>query len=80
MRLTRLANGRDERQVTPEREAKSISAEDAGKYLGFLSRFAQLDNPTSSVRTREQVGWRPTHPGLLAYLEGVYFQAVKEAP
>jgi len=27
VRLTRLANGRDKRQVTPEREAKSISAE-----------------------------------------------------
>ena len=59
--------------------AKSISAEDAGTYLGFLGRLAQLDNPTSSVRTREQLGWRPTYPGLLADLEGVYFQATKEA-
>jgi nucleoside-diphosphate-sugar epimerase len=53
--------------------AKSISADDAGKFLGFLAGFAQLDNPTSSVRTREQIGWRPTHPGLLADLEVEYF-------
>ena len=59
--------------------AKSISTEDAGERLGFLARLAQLDNPTSSVRTREQLGWRPTHPGLLADIEGTYSEAMKEA-
>ena len=52
--------------------AKSIAAEEAGAYLGFLATFAQLDNPTSSMRTREQLGWRPTHPGLLADIEREY--------
>ncbi|ADO70177.1 SDR family oxidoreductase [Stigmatella aurantiaca] len=65
--------------------AVSISAEDAGKHLGFLAMFAQLDNPTSSVRTRELLRWQPTHPGLLADLaERHYFEppgaSRKEAP
>ena len=53
---------------------EGISAEDAESIFA-LARFAQLDNPTSSVRTREQVGWRPTHPGLLADLEVGYFKS-----
>lgn len=56
--------------------AVSISAEDAGKHLGFLAMFAQFDNPTSSVRTRELLRWQPTHWGLLADLaERHYFEA-----
>jgi nucleoside-diphosphate-sugar epimerase len=57
--------------------AVSISAEDAGKHLGFLAMIAQLDNPTSSVRTRELLRWQPTHRGLLADLaERHYFEAL----
>jgi len=48
---------------------KSIPAEQAGALLGgFLGMIAQLDNPTSSARTRELLGWKPTHSGLLADL------------
>src|SRR2546427_43952 len=54
---------------------KSVPAEKAGTYLGFLARLAQLDNLTSSVRTRERLGWQPTHPGLLADLEVAYFKS-----
>ncbi|ATB35630.1 NAD-dependent epimerase [Cystobacter fuscus] len=55
--------------------ATSISADDANKHLGFLATFAQLDNPTSSARTRELLRWQPTHPGLLADLaERHYFE------
>jgi nucleoside-diphosphate-sugar epimerase len=55
--------------------AKSIPAEKAGDLLGgFLGMVAQLDNPTSSARTRELLGWKPTHAGLLADIaEGHYF-------
>jgi nucleoside-diphosphate-sugar epimerase len=42
--------------------------------LGWLGAFAAVDNPTSSARTREQLGWRPSGRGLVADLEaGHYF-------
>lgn len=55
--------------------AKSVSAEEATTLLGgFIGMIAQLDNPTSSARTRELLGWKPTHAGLLADIaEGHYF-------
>jgi nucleoside-diphosphate-sugar epimerase len=57
--------------------AKSIPAEKAADQLGgFIGMIVQLDNPTSSARTRELLGWKPTHADLLADLaEGHYFRA-----
>jgi nucleoside-diphosphate-sugar epimerase len=63
-------------------EARSVSADDATEYLGFLGTFAQLDNPTSNERTRALLGWEPTHPGWVADVEsGHYFagEAVESA-
>jgi nucleoside-diphosphate-sugar epimerase len=55
-------------------ETKSITAEEAPQYLGFLAVFAGLDNPTSNDRTRKLLGWEPTHPGWVEDLEtGHYF-------
>jgi nucleoside-diphosphate-sugar epimerase len=56
--------------------AKAIPAEKAGELIGpFLGVFAQLDNPTSSARTRERLGWKPKHPALLTDLaERHYFE------
>jgi len=60
--------------------AVSITAEDAAQRLGFLAAFAQLDNPTSSARTRTLVNWQPRHPGLLADLaERHYFELSEPA-
>ena len=54
--------------------AAGVSAEEAGDYVGFLAGFLGLDNPVSSTRTQELLGWKPTHPGLLADLDaGFYF-------
>jgi nucleoside-diphosphate-sugar epimerase len=55
--------------------AKSVSPEKAGEaFGGFLGMITQLDNPTSSARTRELLAWKPAHPGLLADItEGHYF-------
>jgi nucleoside-diphosphate-sugar epimerase len=50
-------------------ETKSITAEQAPQYLGFLAAFAGLDNPTSNDRTRELLGWEPTHPGWVEDVE-----------
>jgi nucleoside-diphosphate-sugar epimerase len=57
--------------------AKSVPADKAGELLGdFLGMVAQLDNPTSSARTRELLGWKPAHAGLIADIaEGHYFAA-----
>jgi nucleoside-diphosphate-sugar epimerase len=55
-------------------ETKRITAEEAPQYLGFLTPFAGLDNPTSNDRTRELLGWEPTHPGWVEDVEtGHYF-------
>jgi nucleoside-diphosphate-sugar epimerase len=55
--------------------AKSITTDEMGNILGgFLGTIAQLDNPTSSARTRALLGWKPTHADLVADIaEGHYF-------
>jgi nucleoside-diphosphate-sugar epimerase len=55
--------------------AKSLPVEKAAEVMGaFIGMITQLDNPTSSARTREILGWKPTHAGLLADIaEGHYF-------
>jgi nucleoside-diphosphate-sugar epimerase len=53
---------------------RSIPAEDAEGYFQFLSFALVADNPTSNAKTRELLGWEPTHPGLIAdYDSGHYF-------
>ena len=55
-------------------EARSITADEAPRYLGFLADFATLDNPTSNDKTRELLGWEPTHPGWIEDVQaGHYF-------
>jgi nucleoside-diphosphate-sugar epimerase len=55
--------------------AVSIAPDEAADYFGFLAMFVSLDNPASSARTRELLGWQPEHAGLLDDLaEGHYFQ------
>jgi nucleoside-diphosphate-sugar epimerase len=59
--------------------AKSVGADAAAHALGPLAMFAEIDNPTSSTRTREILRWQPTHLGLLADLaERHYFE--RQAP
>ena len=49
---------------------KSVSAEDAAAHFGMpLAIFAQLDARASGKRTREQFGWQPTEPGLIADID-----------
>jgi nucleoside-diphosphate-sugar epimerase len=55
--------------------SRSIIADQAPEYVGFLANFVALDNPTSATTTRELLSWSPTHPGLLEDLaEGHYFR------
>jgi nucleoside-diphosphate-sugar epimerase len=55
-------------------ETKSITEAEAPQYLGFLATFAQFDNPTSNAKTREVLGWEPSHAGWVEDLtNGHYF-------
>jgi nucleoside-diphosphate-sugar epimerase len=53
--------------------ATSLTGDDVAK-LGALGRFAMVDNPISSIKTQQVLGWKPTHADLLADIaEGHYF-------
>jgi len=55
-------------------ETKSISEEEAPEYLGFLASVAGLDNPISNDKTRQVLGWEPTHPDWVDDVQsGHYF-------
>jgi nucleoside-diphosphate-sugar epimerase len=47
----------------------SLSPEKANAHFGWLAMFAGHSVPASSAQTREQLGWQPTGPGLIADLE-----------
>ena len=47
----------------------SKSAEEAASHFGWFATLAAIDNPTSSKRTRELLGWEPKQPGLIADLD-----------
>ncbi|MDB4942186.1 MAG: Nucleoside-diphosphate-sugar epimerase [Labilithrix sp.] len=50
--------------------------EEAAAHFGPLAMFVAADRPTSSTRTRTELGWQPEHRSLLEDLEqGTYFTA-----
>ncbi|ALN75242.1 SDR family oxidoreductase [Aureimonas sp. AU20] len=52
---------------------KSLAAADAPAYFGWLAIFAGLDMRASSAWTRDQLGWQPTGPGLIADLQAMRY-------
>ena len=54
------------------------SAEEANQHFGWFAHFAALDNPASSRRTQELLGWQPKQRGLLAELDGPYYFTARE--
>jgi nucleoside-diphosphate-sugar epimerase len=50
--------------------AVSKTAEEAKEVFGFLATAVGADNPVSSRKTREVLGWEPTHKGLVEDIEG----------
>ncbi|MDT0542188.1 MULTISPECIES: SDR family oxidoreductase [Streptomyces] len=53
----------------------SVSPEDSAEHFTWLAGFLASDSPASSALTRELLGWRPTHPGLVDDLDkGHYFR------
>ena len=52
------------------------SAEEAGDHFGWFAHFAALDNPSSSQKTRQLLGWLPKQPGLISDLDNPrYFRS-----
>jgi nucleoside-diphosphate-sugar epimerase len=52
----------------------SKTAAQAPDHFGFLAHFAAIDGPAANAKTQADLGWKPTHKGLLADLaEGTYF-------
>jgi nucleoside-diphosphate-sugar epimerase len=47
----------------------SVSPEEAEAHFGWFTRFAAIDCPASSQRTREVLGWTPKQPGLLTDID-----------
>ena len=54
----------------------SVSGDALDAHFGWFARFAQIDAPASSAKTRQSLGWHPTEPGLIADLDSAaYFPA-----
>jgi nucleoside-diphosphate-sugar epimerase len=54
----------------------SKSADEATQHFGWFTRFAGINAPTSSERTRAELGWKPEQPGLIADIDHpAYFTA-----
>ncbi|HEX4199816.1 MAG TPA: SDR family oxidoreductase [Caulobacteraceae bacterium] len=55
---------------------RAVTLAEASKRLGWFGPFIAIDNPASSLATRQQLGWRPAGPTLLEDLAGGgYFAA-----
>ena len=47
---------------------RSVTAEEAERYFGWMAPFAGLDMSASNTWTRARLGWEPTGPDLLTSL------------
>lgn len=52
----------------------TIADEHAAKHFGWLGPLVEIDNPVSSHKTRDELGWVPEGPDLIADLQACYFQ------
>jgi nucleoside-diphosphate-sugar epimerase len=53
----------------------SKTQEEATGHFGWIARFAAMDMPASSARTRSALGWQPEQPGLIADLDQDHYFA-----
>ena len=54
----------------------SLSLEKAAAHFGWLAMFAGADLVASSEKTRKNLGWNPTGPGMLADLQRMDYSQV----
>ncbi|MDR1341096.1 MAG: SDR family oxidoreductase [Prevotellaceae bacterium] len=52
---------------------KSLSGEDAAQHFEWMIRFIGFDEPATSYKTQELLGWKPKHIGLLEDMKENYF-------
>ncbi len=52
---------------------QSVSGEELKNHFEWMSHFIAMDCPATNFKTREQLGWQPTHPGLLEDMRQNYF-------
>jgi nucleoside-diphosphate-sugar epimerase len=45
------------------------SEKEASKHFSWFSMFAGVDAPATSARTRTELGWEPTQPGLISDID-----------
>jgi nucleoside-diphosphate-sugar epimerase len=51
----------------------SKSPDEAEAHFGWFARFASIDVPTSSAKTRAALGWEPKEKGLIEDLDQPYY-------
>jgi nucleoside-diphosphate-sugar epimerase len=51
----------------------SKSIDEAEQHFGWFARFAAIDVPTSSAKTRALLGWEPKEKGLIEDLDQPYY-------
>jgi nucleoside-diphosphate-sugar epimerase len=51
----------------------SLKPEEAAEHYGWLAMFAGLDITGSSAKTKTELGWDPTGPGLIVDLENMRY-------
>lgn len=52
---------------------KSVTEDEAAGHFDWMSRFIAFDNPALSDHTQAQLGWKPTHIGLIDDMREHYF-------
>lgn len=55
--------------------ARSISSDEADAHFGGIAMFAAGNGPASSERTRQELGWQPREPKIIADIERADYSA-----
>lgn len=55
---------------------RSVAADEAEHYFGWMAPFAALDMAAANAWTRERLGWNPSGPDLLTDLAAMDYAAV----
>jgi nucleoside-diphosphate-sugar epimerase len=49
------------------------TSKEAVGLFSWLAPFLSVDNPVSSQRTRERLGWQPKHPGVIPDIDNARY-------